>query len=87
MARHELLIKPSARRELERIRDGRAQDAVIAAIRCLAHDPRPSGCQKLVGGDRLYRIRVGVYRVIYEVLDRQLIVTVIRVGHRRDVYR
>lgn len=87
MARFELLIKPSARRELERIRERDRREELVGAIRCLATNPRPAGCQKLSGADNLWRIRRGDYRVIYELLDRVLTVTVIRIGHRRDVYR
>lgn len=87
MASYELLIKPSARRELDGIRDRDDREALVVAIAALAKNPRPVGCQKISGADHLLRIRVGVFRVIYEVIDRRLTVTVIRVGHRRDVYR
>lgn len=87
MARYELLIKPSARRELERIREKDRREALVTAIRALAACPRPAGCVKLSGADHLWRIRCGDHRVIYEVLDRVLTITVIRVGHRRDVYQ
>jgi mRNA interferase RelE/StbE len=53
----------------------------------LAKDPRPSGCKKLQGSDNEYRIRIGNYRVIYTIADVVKIVTVIKVGHRKDVYR
>jgi mRNA interferase RelE/StbE len=56
-------------------------------IDALAHDPRPRGVKKLAGGEALYRLRVGDYRVIYQVRDRVLVVLVVDVGHRRDVYR
>ena len=87
MASYELLIKPSARRELDGIRDKGDREALVVAIAALATNPRPVGCQKISGADHLFRIRVGVFRVIYEVIDRRLTITVIRVGHRRDVYR
>lgn len=57
------------------------------AIRSLAANPRPQGSIKLQGNDDLYRIRKGVFRIIYKVEDEALIVTVVRVGNRRDVYR
>ncbi len=60
----------------ERVRD---------AISHLASEPRPTGCLKLTGREGL-RIRVGVYRVIYEIDDRQQSVTILNVGHRRDIY-
>ncbi len=58
-----------------------------AAIRGLAVDPHPSGSKKLHGADDLYRIRVGDYRIIYRVEDENLLVLVVSVGHRRDIYR
>ncbi len=68
------LDKPTARRLLE-------------AIEGLASDPRPPGCIQLKGGGGEFRIRVGDYRLVYDVKDDQLVVLVLRVGHRRDVYR
>jgi len=59
---------------------------VMNAIRALPNDPRPHGCKKLVDRDA-WRIRVGSYRVIYEIDDARLTVTVVKVGHRRDIYR
>ncbi len=59
---------------------------ISAAIRALAQNPRPQGCRKLSGYDA-WRIRVGNYRVIYEINDGDLIVIVVDIGHRRDVYR
>lgn len=52
----------------------------------LARNPRPQGCEKLSGQER-YRVRQGVYRIIYEIRDEVLLVTVIKVGHRREVYK
>jgi mRNA interferase RelE/StbE len=63
------------------------QQRVRAAIDLLADNPRPPGCTKLTGEDDAYRVRVGVYRIVYEVRDDRLLVHVVRVGHRRDVYR
>ncbi|MEM7699015.1 MAG: type II toxin-antitoxin system RelE/ParE family toxin [Verrucomicrobiota bacterium] len=60
---------------------------IIEAVELLADDPRPDGCTKLTGSERAYRIRVGNYRVIYEVFDDTVLIEVVRVGHRRDVYR
>lgn len=61
---------------------------IKAAIAALADNPRPLGCTKLIGKDREYfRIRVGNYRVIYTVEDKVLVIVVVRVGHRRDVYK
>ncbi len=63
------------------------QRRVIAKAEALAETPRPPGCQKLLGSDDLYRVRVGDYRIVYAVRDRDLIILVVRVGHRSDVYR
>ena len=59
----------------------------MARIEALGTDPRPRGRQELSASDDLYRIRSGDYRIIYQVQDDRLVVLVIRVGHRRDVYR
>jgi mRNA interferase RelE/StbE len=63
------------------------QQRVRAAIDLLASNPRPPGCVALAGETRAYRVRVGDYRIIYEVFDEMLVVHVVRVGHRREVYR
>lgn len=63
------------------------QRRIIAKAQALGGNPRPPGCVKLSGVSRLWRIRVGVYRIIYQIEDDRLLVTVVRVGHRRDVYR
>ena len=60
---------------------------VIAAIQALATNPRPPGCRKLAGSKHDWRIRVGDYRVIYEIADEIRVVRVNRVRHRREVYR
>ena len=82
MASYELLIKPSALRELEAIRAKRDRRRIAA----LGDEPRPSACEKLSGQPR-YRVRHGDYRVVYEVDDERRIVSIVKVGHRRDVYR
>ena len=65
----------------------REQQRIRAAIDLLADTPRPPGCRALAGESDAYRVRVGAYRIVYEVLDDRLIVHVVRVGHRRDVHR
>ncbi|MCP3961003.1 MAG: type II toxin-antitoxin system RelE/ParE family toxin [bacterium] len=86
MARFEILIKASAAKELEAISRKKDRQRITRKIRALATDPRPPGCQKLSGRDR-YRIRQGVYRIVYSIEDERLIVYVVKVGHRKDVYR
>ena len=65
---------------------GKNRDRIIGKIRGLEENPRPPGAEKLSGDDK-YRLRQGDYRILYEIQDRQLIVTVVRIGNRRDVYR
>jgi mRNA interferase RelE/StbE len=77
---------PSAVRELERLpRDTQAR--ISSKIDQLAMNPRPSGAKRLRGTADRWRIRIGDYRVIYDIHDRALRVLVLKVGHRRDVYR
>ena len=56
-------------------------------MRVLVENPRPQGCVKLTGEESLYRIRVGEYRIIYQIQDAVLLVLIISIGHRREVYR
>ena len=86
MARYEIRIKRSAAKELEAIRNKRDRQRIVAKIRALADEPRSPGCQKLSGLER-YRVRQGRYRIIYSIEDRELVVIVVRVGDRKDVYR
>ena len=85
MASYRLLIKPSAVKELEDL-PRRDRPRLTTRMRELADEPRPQGAEKLRGHD-LYRVRQGDYRILYEILDRDLTVTIIKIGHRRDVYR
>lgn len=78
-------ILRSAQRGLAKI-DQEARLRIVAAIRDLANDPRPPGSKKLAGRPA-WRIRVGSYRVIYEIYDERLLVVVVAIGHRKDVYR
>jgi mRNA interferase RelE/StbE len=65
----------------------REQQRIRAAVDLLADNPRPPACVALAGEARTYRVRVGDYRIVYEVLDDRLIVQVVCIGRRRDVYR
>lgn len=82
---YEISILRRAQKELAKLPQKDYQK-VRNAIRNLADNPRPSGCKKLKGRPA-WRIRVGVYRVIYEISDQKLIITIIDLGHRRDIYR
>ena len=85
MARYRLVVRKSVSKDLNGIpkRDVRR---ILAALESLADDPRPSRTKKLSGQER-YRLRQGNYRILYEIEDDRLIVCVVRVGNRRDVYR
>ena len=85
MASYKLLIKPSALKELETLPTSDRR-RIVKRIRGLAETPRPAGCEKLSGHD-LYRVRQGHFRVLYSISDDDSTVIVIKVGHRRDVYR
>jgi mRNA interferase RelE/StbE len=83
---YRLLIKPSAVKELAAIPLKKERKQVAARIRDLAAVPRPPGCEKLTAQER-YRARQGPYRIVYAVDDRARTVTVVKIGHRKDVYR
>ena len=86
MGRYRVLIKPSAVKEIEAIPLKGDRQRIVKRIEGLAEEPRPVGCQKLSGQDR-YRLRQGQYRIVYAVEDDLLTVYVVRVAHRKDVYR
>ena len=86
MAKYDLLISQSAEKTLKKFPSKEAS-RVGTAIEKLAIDPRPQGCRKLSGEADTYRVRAGVYRIIYEVEDRLLRILVLKIGHRKDVYR
>lgn len=79
------VLRPAARALTRLPADVRTR--IRRAIRTLSTDPGPVGWRKLAGSHELYRIRVGDYRIIYEVRDGELVIIVVTVGHRRDVYR
>ncbi|PLS78482.1 MAG: type II toxin-antitoxin system mRNA interferase toxin, RelE/StbE family [Chloroflexi bacterium] len=82
---YRIVIVRSAQKELANLPDA-VYDRVVAAIQSLATTPCPVGCVKLQGSED-WRIRVGAYRIIYRINDDELVVTVIKVGHRGSVYR
>ena len=79
-------LSPSAARELRKL-DPAARRRVQAVVELLADDPRPPSATRLVGGAGEWRVRTGDYRVVYAIEDDVLLVLVVRIGHRRDVYR
>ncbi len=87
MARYKVLIKPSAVRELEKVQRQKDLQRLVERISSLAADPRPAGCEKLSGRVDKYRIRKGDYRILYSINDAESTVVVVKIGHRKDVYR
>ena len=85
MARYELRIRPSVAKDLRGVPKVDIT-RILARMQSLRQDPRPPGCEKLSGAE-LYRVRQGTYRIVYEIVDATVVVEVIRVGHRREVYR
>ncbi len=86
MISYRILLERAAEKDLAQL-PLQIHNRVISAIQALATNPRPPGCRKLAGGKNDWRIRVGDYRVIYEIADEIRIVRVHRVRHRRDAYR
>jgi mRNA interferase RelE/StbE len=86
VARYRLLIKPSAVKDLEAIPSKRDRQRVVERISKLVEDPLPFGSEKISGQDK-YRVRQGRYRILYAIEDQNLLVQVVKIGHRKDVYR
>jgi mRNA interferase RelE/StbE len=82
---YQLFIERSAQKNLAKIQPN-DRERIIVAIRNLADNPRPAGSKKLTGRNA-WRIRIGDYRVIYEIEDNKLIILVVDVGHRKEIYR
>jgi mRNA interferase RelE/StbE len=85
MGSYNIEWKHSATRELRKL-PRQAVLRILQAVEQLATEPYPPGVRKLVGSERTYRIRVGDYRIVYSVLSSTLIIQILRVGHRRDIY-
>ena len=85
MASYRIEVKRSAAKELEAlpVKDRRR---IVSKIGALLNNPRPTGCEKLSGREK-YRLRQGAYRILYAIDDDRQLVTVVKVGHRSDVYR
>ena len=86
MENYRVLIKPSAKKELLAVSNKKDRQRIVRRIEALAENPRPPGCEKLSGYDR-FRLRQGRYRVVYEIRDSDVLVVVVKIGHRRDIYR
>jgi mRNA interferase RelE/StbE len=85
MANYSIEIKKSATKEMAKLPKIHLQ-RIVEKIQALSTNPRPEGCKKL-SADEKYRIRVGNYRILYSIEDNQLIVYVVKIGHRKEVYR
>lgn len=86
MGRFEIRISRMAERRLRKL-PSEGRDRVVRAVRALADDPVPRGSRRLTGYDDVFRIRVGPYRVLYSVAAPTFTILVLKIGHRRDVYR
>jgi mRNA interferase RelE/StbE len=87
VAAYRLALKASAAKELEAVEPKRLRQRLVAAIAGLADNPRPAGCEKLAGAEDAYRIRHGDYRAVYTIDDKARVALLVKVGHRREVYR
>ena len=87
MASYSVIIQPVAQKQVEAIDHRADRQRIIKSIEQLADNPRPHGCEKLAGAKNTYRIRRGDYRIIYDIEDDRILVLVLRVAHRKDVYR
>ena len=85
MESYKIVIKKSAAKEIEKI-EKKDRVRIVEKIRSLMFDPYPVGSKKLSGQEK-YRIRQGNYRILYQVINDELIINVVKVGHRRDVYK
>ncbi len=85
MEKYKILFKRSVTKDLRKIPDNDLSK-ILKNIENLANDPRPIGCEKLSSQEH-YRIRQGNYRILYEIKDDYLIITIVKVGHRKDIYR
>lgn len=86
MASYQIEWRKSTKRDLKSIPAPQVE-RIINAVSALAENPRPSGCTKLSGSDFAYRIRIGDYRVIYEIFDNRLFIEIVKAAHRKDIYR
>lgn len=85
MREYVILLSSTARKQLDKL-DDKTGDKLLLQIEKLSKNPRPPGCKKLKGYSNSWRIRVGDYRIIYEVEDKILRILVIGIGHRKDIY-
>ena len=87
MARYRVVIKLSASKEIGAVGQKKDRQRIVLRIQSLGENPRPFGCEKLSGHLDRYRVREGNYRIVYSIDDEKLLVDIVKVGHRKDVYR
>jgi mRNA interferase RelE/StbE len=86
MAQYKIEVSATAERQLKKLpREDAVQ--IFKMISLLAHDPRPNNCKKMRGFDSICRLRIGDYRVIYEIDSDHILVIILKIGHRKDIYR
>ncbi|MBT4879846.1 MAG: type II toxin-antitoxin system RelE/ParE family toxin [Alphaproteobacteria bacterium] len=83
---YEVVIGPRVRKSFKAI-PRKCQTLILLKLNKLKENPRPSGCKKLKPQEDLYRIRIGEYRVIYEIKDSKLIVIIVKIGNRKNIYK
>lgn len=85
MPEYSIFLTKTAAKQLDKLSDEVAE-TLLETIQSLASDPRPPGCKKLKGRDG-YRVRQGNYRILYDIFDKMLVVEVVALGHRKDIYQ
>jgi len=85
MENYRIVIKKSAAKEIEKV-ERKDRIRIVEKIRSLSSDPHPTGSKKLSGQEK-YRIRQGNYRILYQIINDELVINVVKVGHRRDIYK
>lgn len=83
---YSILLAPPAERQLKALTEP-VQKRIVKRLRTLKENPRPHGVKKLAGEEDLYRIREGDYRIVYTIQDKKLIILVVKIGDRKEVYR
>lgn len=86
MAKYRIEVSATAEKQIRKLNKA-DQIRVLRAIQNLAKEPRPPGTRKLRGYEDVYRVRVGTHRILYSIESGRLLIIVLKVGHRRDVYR
>ena len=86
MGSYRVELTHTAEKQLRRL-GAKHRPRVVESIAALAEHPRPRGARKLSGYDQVFRVRVGTYRIVYEVFDDRVVIIVLKIGHRKDIYR